>query len=353
MPNISNESPLIGRAVDIASVSTMNFDAFISYPHRDKTTADAVCATLEAAGIRCWFAPRDVPAGAEWAAAIVDAIDHCCVMVLVFSASANRSKQIHREVQRAFDKEVPVIPFRIENVTPESSLAYYMGPVHWLDAMSPPLEQHLQHLSDAVSGLIKREKLGPVPAYWQSNASFDQACACVRDGEYDRAPEVFNEALRVRPKSEDALLDNSSIGEEYESLGKAYADKGEHDRAIEAFDEAIRLKMTLPTSAKFAPFRQRGTSYASKGEHDRAIKDFDEATRLDEKASYAFYRRGLSYANKGEYDRAIMDFDEAIRLDPLNSDAFYNRGLARRKINDDTGAEADIATAKSLPPRRR
>jgi len=124
----------------------MSFDAFISYANQDKAVADAACAKIEAEGIRCWIAPRDVPPGAQWAEAIVDAIDRCRAMVVIFSSSANSSKQIHREVQRAFEKEVPVIPFRIENVAPEKSLAYYMGPVHWLDALTPPIEQHLQKL---------------------------------------------------------------------------------------------------------------------------------------------------------------------------------------------------------------
>jgi TIR domain/Sel1 repeat len=133
----------------------MRFDVFISYPHQEKTTADAVCATLEAAAIRCWIAPRDVPAGTEWADAIVNAIDHCKAMVLVFSSHTNASRQIRREVQRAFDQEKPVMPVRIENVAPESGLAYYMGPVHWLDAFTPPLEQHLQHLQRSVEALVK------------------------------------------------------------------------------------------------------------------------------------------------------------------------------------------------------
>jgi hypothetical protein len=133
----------------------MNFDVFISYPHQEKATADAVCATLEAAGIRCWIAPRDVPGGAEWADAIVDAIDHCKAMVLVFSSHTNGSKQILREVQRAFDREKPVLPVRIEKVAPESGLAYYMGPVHWLDAFTPPLQQHLQNLRRSVEAVVK------------------------------------------------------------------------------------------------------------------------------------------------------------------------------------------------------
>jgi hypothetical protein len=133
----------------------MPFDVFISYSHQDKAVADAACSALEAAGIRCWIAPRDVAPGVEWAGAIVSAIDHCRAMVVIFSSGANQSKQIYREVQRAFEKELPVIPLRIENVTPESSLAYYMGPVHWLDAMTPPLENHLKHLVTSVSALFQ------------------------------------------------------------------------------------------------------------------------------------------------------------------------------------------------------
>jgi hypothetical protein len=147
----------------------MNFDVFISYANQDKVAADTACGKLEAEGIRCWIAPRNVPPGAAWAGAIIDAIDHCRAMVVIFSSSANASKQIQREVQRAFEREVPVVPFRIENVAPEQSLAYYMESVHWLDAITPPLEQHLQKLAVSVKpfadtktfGERENEKRGP------------------------------------------------------------------------------------------------------------------------------------------------------------------------------------------------
>ena len=134
----------------------MPFDVFISHSHQDKVAADAACSALETAGIRCWIAPRDVAPGADWAGAIVGAIDHCQAMVVIFSSGANQSKQIYREVQRAFEKELPAIPLRIENVVPESSLAYYMGPVHWLDAMTPPLEGHLKQLVVSVSAILHK-----------------------------------------------------------------------------------------------------------------------------------------------------------------------------------------------------
>jgi succinate dehydrogenase hydrophobic anchor subunit len=148
----------------------MRFDAFVSYPHQNKAAADAACAALETAGIRCWIAPRDVEPGAEWASAIVDAIDSCRVMVLVFSSHANDSKQIRREVQRAFDREVPVLPLRIENVAPEKSLAYFMGPVHWLDALTPPLEQHLQRLVVSARALVRS---ADTPADRTTGSRFD------------------------------------------------------------------------------------------------------------------------------------------------------------------------------------
>jgi hypothetical protein len=133
----------------------MAFDVFISYAHQDKAMADAMCAKLESEGIRCWLAPRDIAPSADWAASIVDAIEGCRLMVLIFSGHTNRSMQVSREVQQAFDREKSVVPFRIENVTPQKSLRYYMDSVHWLDALTPPVEQHLQRLASAVQALLK------------------------------------------------------------------------------------------------------------------------------------------------------------------------------------------------------
>ena len=43
-------------------------------------------------------------------------------MVLIFSANANLSTDVHREVERAFDRGVPLLPFRTAHVLPSSSL---------------------------------------------------------------------------------------------------------------------------------------------------------------------------------------------------------------------------------------
>ncbi len=132
----------------------MAYDVFISYSSKDKVVADAVCARLEARGVRCWIAPRDVLAGVPYGEAIIDAIHGVKVMVLVFSSSANTSGHIPKEVERAVSKGVALVPFRIENVTPAKSLDYFIGSVHWLDAMTEPLDEHLETLANTVLRLL-------------------------------------------------------------------------------------------------------------------------------------------------------------------------------------------------------
>jgi hypothetical protein len=135
----------------------MAFDAFISYSSKDKAAADAACAVLERAGVRCWIAPRDVMPGGEYGGAIIEAIDQCRVMVLIFSSNANESRQIHREIERAVNKGVPIIPVRIEEVLPTKSMEYFIGALHWLDALSPPLEKHLKRLAETVKAILQVE----------------------------------------------------------------------------------------------------------------------------------------------------------------------------------------------------
>jgi hypothetical protein len=75
-------------------------------------------------------------------------------MVLIFSASANNSKQIRREVERAVNAGAAIIPVRIEDVVPTEAMAYFMSTVHWLDAMTAPLDDHLRRLTASIKTLL-------------------------------------------------------------------------------------------------------------------------------------------------------------------------------------------------------
>ena len=139
----------------------MAHDVFISHSSADKPIADAVCATLEGRGIRCWIAPRDILAGVPYAGAITQALKGSRLLVLVFSAHANDSDDVAKEVGGAYRKGLTVVPFRIEDVPMSDELEYHLSSTHWLDALTPPLEQHMSHLAETVSLLLERMAKAP------------------------------------------------------------------------------------------------------------------------------------------------------------------------------------------------
>lgn len=142
----------------------MAHDVFISHSTEDKPAADAVCAILEKNGVRCWIAPRDIIPGADWGESIVNGIRSSRVLLLVFSTNANKSKQIKREVEIAADGGVTIVPLRIENILPTESFKYFLGNIHWLDALTPPLEKHLQEVATKVKAILSTGSAGPPEA---------------------------------------------------------------------------------------------------------------------------------------------------------------------------------------------
>lgn len=132
----------------------MAHDVFISHSAKDKTIADAVCATLESEGIRCWIAPRDVMPGMEYGKSIVGAIKQVRIMVLVLTANANDSPAVHNEVERAFNRGVVILTFRVENVDPDESFEFFISDRQRLDALTPPFEAHVNRLAKTIKVLL-------------------------------------------------------------------------------------------------------------------------------------------------------------------------------------------------------
>jgi hypothetical protein len=182
--------------------NSMAHDVFVSYSQSDKPTADAACAALESAGIRCWIAPRDVPAGMSWPAAIVGAIGQCRVMVLVFSSHAVASEEVQREVVQAFQHRIVVVPLRIEDVRPSGDMAYYMSSTHWLDALTPPLTARLNELCQTVQAILStprgKQDMRTSPSASNSATGPPAAASTIRD-QYIRTDSIDAESVRVDP----------------------------------------------------------------------------------------------------------------------------------------------------------
>lgn len=137
---------------------------FISYAQADRATADMICRAVESSGIPCWIAPRDIRPGSQYSEGIIDGINQCEAMVLVLSSASNDSKHVVREVDRAVDKNLSIIPFKIENLRLSKALEYYLNVAQWLNAYQPPAEPHIQELVTILRAQLARNSDFAVPA---------------------------------------------------------------------------------------------------------------------------------------------------------------------------------------------
>jgi hypothetical protein len=125
-------------------------DVFISYQSADKECADRVCEALERQNISCWVAPRDIPIGSEWAAAIVEGLQRCHSFVVILSSHSTNARQISREAELADNRKLPIFTLRIEDVQPPPGLLYFLGDVQWLDAFDGRFEAALGRLAEVI-----------------------------------------------------------------------------------------------------------------------------------------------------------------------------------------------------------
>ncbi len=112
----------------------MAHQVFVSHATEDAEAASRLCALLEAEGVDCWLALRDISEDSDRAAAILEAIRTADLVLLLFSARANTSPTVLRDIERAIGYERPVLSIHLDAAVPNPSLEYYLNMWQWLDA---------------------------------------------------------------------------------------------------------------------------------------------------------------------------------------------------------------------------
>jgi len=188
---------------------------------------------------------------------------------------------------------------------------------------------------------------------------FSRGFAYYNNGDYDRAIENYNIAVKIKPKSYVLC-----------ARGDAYKDKGDYDKAIEDFNQAIRLDSNYAKA-----YNDRGLAYYAKGDYDKAITNYNQviklnpndtsvyyqvnlvfiasisqAIKLNPNDTSAYYLRGEAYYDIGDYDNAIADYSQAIKLKPNYANTYYNRGSAYYDKGDYDKAIADFSQVIKLNP---
>ena len=131
---------------------------FISFSSKDAKAALTICGAIEARGYACWISSRDVGPGENFQGEIVRAIRGAGLMVLVFSANANGSTEIAKEIALASQNHLMVIPVRIEDVLPNEELSYEFATRQWIDVFDN-WERAIQQLLAQIAKVLPPESV--------------------------------------------------------------------------------------------------------------------------------------------------------------------------------------------------
>jgi predicted ATPase len=136
---------------------------FICHASTDASAARRVAELLEEHGVQCWIAPRDIAPGDNYTQAILDALAAAPVLVLMFSAAADSSPHVRRELEMAVGSNTAIVPVRLEVMNPSAALRYFIGTSQWLDAVGIPPETWEPVLVRAVRKALRLIGQPPAP----------------------------------------------------------------------------------------------------------------------------------------------------------------------------------------------
>jgi hypothetical protein len=129
----------------------MDHQVFISFSSADKAIAEKIASRLTLNGITCWISSKNIPAGADYQACIVEAIHVAEIVILIFSSSAKSSNEIIKELSLASKKIL--IPTRIEDVLPEGAFQYQLSNRQFIDLFED-FDSRLDDLTDVIKNAL-------------------------------------------------------------------------------------------------------------------------------------------------------------------------------------------------------
>ena len=105
------------------------YSCFVSYSSKDDDFARRIHADLQSKGVRCWFAPHDLPIGGK----ILDEIDAAIRLrdkvLLILSEHSIGSDWVEDEVKKAYEeehrrKQTMLFPMRLDDAVMETTEAW-------------------------------------------------------------------------------------------------------------------------------------------------------------------------------------------------------------------------------------
>jgi TolB-like protein/Flp pilus assembly protein TadD len=350
-------------------------DVFISYSREDKDRVLALASRLRSAGVSVWIDQGGIDGAAMWGEAIVNAIEHAKVMVLMVSESSVRSHNVAKEVVLTSERKGHILPVLLEPTTIPPSLKYPLAGIQQVEYFQGDPEQNLLSILRSLENLGVARQPPPTAGATPAEAArakgatatdvstetgalavlpFDNISA---DPEADYFSDGLTEELiaRLSLVSEIELVsrwasmqykgrqqDIRAIGNE---LGARYIVGG----SVRRFQDSVRITVQL---VDVATNRQVwGNTYKGKLDDIFDIQEqvaqqivealklkltFSEQVSLTKRQTvnaqaYDLYLRGQDYLyrmTKRSVEYSIQLFEKAIELDPRYAAAYAGASSA-------------------------
>ncbi len=180
-------------------------DVFISHSSIDKELADKVCETLEARGLKCWIAPRDIMPGSEWAVAISNAISVVRAMVVIYSKNSAQSTQVPKEIALAEKRGKFILPYKIDDTELEGAFDYYLTGAHWIVAHPEKGDYKLEEMYGVIAGVLQMPAQNVTNNLYIDNVTIHSSNAASesKDVKVEKTERKESEKKQVKEKNAD------------------------------------------------------------------------------------------------------------------------------------------------------
>jgi tetratricopeptide (TPR) repeat protein len=213
-----------------------------------------------------------------------------------------------------------------------------------------------------------RDTVAKNPAAWIAHNNLGVACRLA--GRKEEAASHFAAALRLNPRSPEALA----------NLGDIYKESGDSERAIDAYRQAVAIKPELygtqyalgvllmqrgnvdeaapcfTTALRFRPQMAEacmmlGDICVARQQLEPAAAQYRAALARDPSLAKVHSRLGWVYTNLGSLPEAYTELLDAVRLNPADAHSQALLGFVLEKRGDAAGARAQYQRALQMDPK--
>ncbi len=118
---------------DTRSTRIARNDVFVAYSRKNNTARLELVEALQSQQLTV-FSDVKISGGGRWRQEIAEQIEDCDVVLVLLSSESLASTEVGREVDYAAERNRPIIPIRLERVTPQGALGMVLNQKNFVDA---------------------------------------------------------------------------------------------------------------------------------------------------------------------------------------------------------------------------